>query len=318
MKSDYLDITIGIPVLNGIGDIDVCLVSLYLSAKDINPSFEVIVVDDGSTGGTYNMITERFPKVQLTRNDENRGVSYSMDYIIENIKGDYLSRLDSDTIVNAQAINEIYRFMKDHPGVGAYTVQLVGTDGEKQMNIEMHHKKPGEWFFDFALWIKKLTHKFINLQSYTKPTKIAYMSTGAALVDRDSIQQVGTFDENIPFFMEDADWIVRIGKLGKKIYFLPYVTIIHVGGQSGYLYIQTRGRSLKSLTAFNAKHYPGFMNKVFLHTSIIFGSFVGLVMAVIVLPLALFNSKIRKIIFRAIRSYSNVFVWYIARQYSTS
>lgn len=316
--SENVGITIGIPVFNGIHDIDTCLESIYSCKNNILPSFEIIVVDDGSTDGTYEMILKKYPEVLLSKNESNRGVSYSMGFIIDNMKGDYLLRLDSDTIVNAEAINEMYSFMKNRLDVGACTVQLIGIDGKKQVNIEVTPKRPGEWFFDYALWIKKIMHKYINLQDINIPTEIAYMGTGAVLADRESVQSVGKFDENIPFFMEDADWIVRIGKLGKKIFFLPQVSIVHIGGMSGYLYIQTRGRSLRSLYAFYQKHYPGIINRLKLSVAIVAGSSVGLLMALIVCPFGIFSKRIRKISIRALKSYVNVFVWYFARKYATS
>ncbi|RTY92263.1 glycosyltransferase family 2 protein [Flavobacterium sp. GT3R68] len=68
------------------------------------PDVECIICDDGSTDGTYAMVAENFPKIQLLRNAKSRGLIYSRNVLLELTKGLYAISLDDDA-----------HFLSEHP-----------------------------------------------------------------------------------------------------------------------------------------------------------------------------------------------------------
>ncbi|NTW14025.1 MAG: glycosyltransferase [Candidatus Moranbacteria bacterium] len=88
--------------------------------KSDYPTFDVIVVDDGSTDGTWNVIRERFadhPSIRLfTR--ENGGKSSSLNFGISQTSAPILVTLDSDTQFQSDTISKLARHFAD-PRIGA-------------------------------------------------------------------------------------------------------------------------------------------------------------------------------------------------------
>ena len=69
-KKKTINTTVIIPNLNGREYLQNCLSSLYACEKH---PFPIIVVDNGSTDGSVELIRQHFPKVRLICFPENRG-----------------------------------------------------------------------------------------------------------------------------------------------------------------------------------------------------------------------------------------------------
>jgi GT2 family glycosyltransferase len=303
-------LTIGIPALNGRRELERLLESISTELDDIG--YEVIVIDDGSNDGTGDMIKSRFPKVKYFFNKTNVGIARSTDLILQNMQGKYWLRLDTDTIVNKRGVTELLNYMDNHPEIGVLAPRLVNLDGSFQPSYEDHFKASWEWLMDYALWFKKIAGKIFPVPQPTDdPIEIAYAASAAVLVRKAAIDQIGGLDPAMDFFMEDADFIYRIKLNGWKIIYYPWVSIVHVGGQSGTLYIHTRDRSLKNLYYFYRKFRPGAANQLLLLISVIAGSTLSLGMVIITLPVVMFAPPKFKIIYRrALQSFLNVFMWH--------
>ena len=60
-------------------------------------SVECIICDDGSTDGTYNFITENYPKIQVFRHKKSKGLIYSRNQLLKKTKATYAISLDDDS-----------------------------------------------------------------------------------------------------------------------------------------------------------------------------------------------------------------------------
>ena len=104
-------ISIIIPVYNGENDIGRCLESI---TKQTYQNIEVIIIDDGSTDGTYK-VCEKFAlndnRINIIRTT-NCGVSVARNIGLDNISGDYFTFMDADDVIKDTFLEILLNQMK--------------------------------------------------------------------------------------------------------------------------------------------------------------------------------------------------------------
>jgi GT2 family glycosyltransferase len=107
-------------------------------------SMEILVVDDASTDGTYELVRERFPQVNIVRNEVNKGSIASRNDILRRARGDYVIALDDDSrFVDADACRRIVERMDAEPDLGIVAFQIIGP--ENPATLTPQGRLTGEW-----------------------------------------------------------------------------------------------------------------------------------------------------------------------------
>lgn len=209
--------------------LDPCLKSLYECG--LNSSFDVIVVDNGSTDGSQQMLEEKYPDVKLIQNDGNVGLAKASNQGIEATNGKYVLLLNNDTIVNRNALDVLVEFLDAHPEAGAAGGKLLNADGSFQSGYAYFPNLWQEFLvmtsIGYSLWRGYPRH------GDSPEVKAAgWLSSACLLVRRTALDQVGLLDESYFIYGDEADLQYRLNKAGWKVYYLPSSTIIHFGGRS--------------------------------------------------------------------------------------
>ena len=79
--------------------------------------FEFIICEDGSNDGTYEMVQRLIKKdsrVILIKNEENRGLAYSLNHCLSIAKGKYIARMDADDISMPNRFEKQVKFLDEH------------------------------------------------------------------------------------------------------------------------------------------------------------------------------------------------------------
>ncbi len=91
---------------NGAGRIKSLLDSLK---KQTYKNLEIIIVDDGSTDGTSDIVNKKYPQFKLEINEENKGLGYSRKIGVDKSKGKIIVFTDDDCVADKNWIDEIVK-----------------------------------------------------------------------------------------------------------------------------------------------------------------------------------------------------------------
>ncbi len=90
--------------------------------------YEIVIVDDGSTDGTGNLIKSAGLKNMQYHWQENQGEPVARNKLVELAKGDYLTFIDSDDLLFPYAVEELVKTLETYgPDTIAYS-SYVGID----------------------------------------------------------------------------------------------------------------------------------------------------------------------------------------------
>ncbi len=108
-----MKLSIIVPVYNVLPYIRQCLGSLVSQSLE---DYEIILIDDGSTDGTAQVLEEyaaRFPEKIVLRRVENGGQGRARNIAIDMAKGDYLGFIDSDDWIDTTMYEKLCKRAED-------------------------------------------------------------------------------------------------------------------------------------------------------------------------------------------------------------
>ena len=252
-----------------------CLKSVLDSLFLIQNS-EMIVVDNGSSDGSVEMVRDKFSKVKLIVNSKNLGFAKGNNLGMKVAEGNYILLLNSDTMVEKETLPKVVKFMEENPKVGVATCRVELADGE--LDPACHRGFPTPWAsLTYFFGLEKLFPKSKIFGQYHQTYKdlhttheIDSPSGSFYLVRRKTIDEVGLLDEDFFMYGEDLDWSFRIKQAGWKIMYVPEVKITHFKKQSGRENVDLEERKratdhfYQTMKLFYRKHYqdkyPFFVN----------------------------------------------------------
>lgn len=204
-----------------------CLKSICETLKNVPFSFELIVIDNKSEDGTREMIDQEFSRVKLIKNNKNLGFGQANNQGIAVSKGEYILLLNSDTVVQEQAIPKLFQFIKVHTRVfvGA---KLFNTDRTTQPSCGPFFTLP----VVFALLFLRGDQWGLTRWSPKRITKVDWVSGACIMVKKSTLNDDLSFDTGIFMYMEEIDLLYRAGKKGYTVYFYPSAEFIHAGSGS--------------------------------------------------------------------------------------
>lgn len=236
---------VGIVILNWNkpDDTTACLESLD---KLSYPSYEVVVVDNGSTDGSPALLRSRFPGLDLVENGANLGFAGGNNVGISHLLSRdvrYVMLLNDDTVV--------------HPGLLSTLVEVaearsdVGVVGPK-----IYYHQPGDVVWSAGGAIDKFGEPHhigidaVDAAESEAPREVDYVTGCAILVKREVIEKVGVLDERFFIYFEESEWCSRARRAGFRVVYVPRAIMWHKIQANErhysrrYLYLMARNRLL--------------------------------------------------------------------------
>jgi len=255
--------------------------SIRKASKEI--STEVIVVDNASDDGSYEVLREKYPDVKLIVNKENVGFGKANNQALQIANGKYILLLNPDTIVREDTFTKMIEFFQSHPEAGIAGCKVLNPDGTLQLACRRGF--PGPWTsFTKVMGLSTLFPKSKLFARYNltylnenQTYEVDAVSGAFLMMSKKAYETIGGFDPQFFMYGEDLDLCYRAQKSGFKVYYVHSTEIIHYKGES------TRRSSIDetkvfydAMHLFVRKHFSSsFIIESILQTAIIFRKLIA-------------------------------------------
>lgn len=211
--------------------------------------FEIIVVDDGSTDGSYGIVEglrSSEPRLTLIRKS-NGGVCSARNTGIEAAHGEFVALLDADDIWDEDYLQEQMRMVSDYPECSMWGINYGETiDGEVIRDVPTGLPKG----------FRGIVEDYFRI-----PGRISDLfCSSSVLIRKSAFDTVGLFDERIRY-AEDSDMWFRIIARFPVAFYDKYMVFYRFDAENR---AQTRYRYLKFFLPFFVDKYSSYKdNPVF-------------------------------------------------------
>ncbi len=216
-------ITVVIPNYNGIRFLKDCLDAVLAQAAD-TPKYEVLVIDNGSTDGSLELLRESYSQVHVEALPENTGFCHAVNVGLRLSESPYVILLNNDTKVKSEFIKNLCYAIEDKPNAFSVSAKMLMWDNPELLD------DAGDRYCVFGWAYARGKGK--GAERYSEPCEIFSACAGAAIYRKSIFEEIGYFDEEHFAYMEDLDIGYRARIYGYRSYYEPGAEVIHYGSAS--------------------------------------------------------------------------------------
>jgi len=154
-----------------------------------HPADEIIIVDDGSTDHTGQLIKRKYPNLNYIRQN-NQGISSARNLGISHCTGNWIAFLDSDDEWLPSKLQDQIKALQNQPEYKICHTDEIWIRNGKRVNPMKKHKKSGGFIFKKCL-------------------PLCVISPSSVIIHRSVFEDHGIFDESLPV-CEDYDLWLRL------------------------------------------------------------------------------------------------------------
>lgn len=177
------------------------------------PNYQVVVVDNDSTDGSFEEARLAFGKFNFIKNNQNVGFAagnnVAIKWALEKM-ADYVFLLNNDALIEKNSLTKLINEAQKDETFGILSPIIYKGDGDKV------------WFSGGKInWLKMRTE-------HTNDTRETQYITGCAMLIRKEVfKKIGLLDENFFLYYEDADFSFRATRAGFKLKIVKSASVFH-------------------------------------------------------------------------------------------
>src|SRR5262245_41009274 len=227
-----IDATLSIVSFNTRELLRECLQSI--AALDRTNEIETIVVDNGSSDGSPDMVAREFPWVRLIRNPTNRYFAPAHNQAFAVARGRYVGSLNSDTVLYPDTVRKMIDFMDAHPEAGASTCTYL-RDG-----VELKPEAHNYWRFHTLLYTilcrnnagERLYWRLGGERPAAVEARQPIVETDVVsdtflFVRKDVLDRIQGYDERLLLYFTEDDLCASVRRAGYRVYYYAGAKLTH-------------------------------------------------------------------------------------------
>lgn len=226
-SNEIPDLSVIIVSYNTRGYLQRCIDDLFAAAASDRLTLEVIVVDNGSTDGSIEMLETYRPPLTILRNDTNVGFAIANGQGFERVRAETALLLNSDAFVAPDVLLGPLEILANNDHVGMVGVRLMNLDGSIQAEAG---RFPSFW--DDVRTSVGLDQIGTNQIASPPLGPVDWVQGACMFVRMTAMHDVGGLDVRYFMYSEEVDWCRRFWDAGWQVWYAPGISVTHVGGGS--------------------------------------------------------------------------------------
>src|SRR5687767_3113117 len=212
------EVSIIIVSWNGVDHLEACLTAV---AAQRGVSFETLLVDNGSSDGTADVVRERFPWVRLLLLSSNRGFAGGNNAGVRNARGRYVALLNNDTIADPDWLRMLLDGVDEPAGFALVTSRVVFMHDPEVID------SAGDGMLRWGGAFKR--HHGGPADAAAESREVFGVCGAACLIPKAVFDELGGFDEDFFFSHEDVDLSYRARLRGYRCRYVADAIVKHHG-----------------------------------------------------------------------------------------
>lgn len=243
-----MKVSVVVPNWNGKESIAACLDSLLAQSLKT----EIVVIDNGSTDGSIELIEKNYPNVTLLKQSKNLGFAGGVNIGIKkaiNDGADFVALFNDDAVADKNWLKSLVEALGSSPETGIAACKLLTSDGREIDST-------GEMYTTWGLPYPRGRKESVS-DKYDNQTTVFGASGGASLYRVKMLEEIGLFDESFFAYYEDVDLSWRAQLAGWKVEYVPSAIAYHqIGAASSKIKGFTTYQTMKNLPMVIRRNVP--------------------------------------------------------------
>jgi GT2 family glycosyltransferase len=231
-----------------------CVDHVYGSRLESRP--QVVVVDNGSSDESVTRLRETYPDAVVIEAGRNLGFAAANNRALGVASGKFLLLVNTDALLAPEAAGRLLNLMESYPDIGMAGPQLFNPDGTVQTSYEAVPTLATETLNRSLLkrlFPRRFPHKS---RRSSVPISVEALIGAVMMIRREALKELGGFDEDYFFFLEETDLAVRMRKAGWRVVHEPRAHAVHLQGATAKrFHAAARIEFYRSRYLFFNKHY---------------------------------------------------------------
>ena len=247
-----------------------CLRSL---SRQQGVSYEIILVDNGSTDGSVEMARSESPSIRVIQNTTNQGFCRANNQGIAASQAPYIALLNNDAEADPNWLQALLSAIDGRRQVGMVASKILVWEDPRKID------KIGHLIWPDGQNRGRGTGELDHGQ-YDQEEEVLWPDGCAALYRKSMLDEIGGFDEDLFAYGDDAELGLRARIAGWTCIYTPAAVVRHHRGATlGVLSSRRLELIERNRVLLAVKHFPGtllWLNLPYFAVRLVAGAFAGL------------------------------------------